>query len=388
MGKVKEFNGNDYVYSTLEVNQINQTDMNNLLNFVKEHKNIYLFGEGACGTGMAHYLSVCGFKNIRGNITSVSFNQKLHNYKMNEDGIILALKSDYYPEVLPIILDKIKISDILFLKENTKNIFVKTFSKEYIKNNMWISLPLALHCNINCASCNMFSPLCDKEIYLLEDIKRDLTILKKNQVNFTRFNITGGEPFLNTDILKILRYIRSEFAEKKIDLYTNGIIMSSLSDEDLRILSEYKIEFHITEYAGTQKYLNALYPRLDRLGIQYVLDYMDDNKLFYKKIIDFDKKVPIYNYINCQYYTYCFSFFIYNGKMYKCPMAMQARNINMYTDKKIEITEKDYLDLNKINSTDQIYDFWKTRMPMCDYCPRVNESIRWRKSEKKIEEWL
>ena len=125
MGKIKEFNGNNYVYDTIEVNQIEPKEMNNLVNFIKEHKKIYLFGKGACGTGMAEYLSVCKFRNVIGNITTENFNEKMNTYKEGEDGIILALKSDYYVEILPYILKKIKWKDILFLKEATKNMFVK-----------------------------------------------------------------------------------------------------------------------------------------------------------------------------------------------------------------------------------------------------------------------
>lgn len=388
MGKIKEFNGNNYAYDTIEVNQIEPKEMNNLVNFIKGHKKIYLFGKGACGTGMAEYLSVCKFRNVIGNITTENFNEKMNNYKEGEDGIILALKSDYYVEILPYILKKIKWKDILFLKEATKNMFVKIYSKDFLKKNMWISLPLALHCNINCASCNMFSPLCQEEIYSFEEIKKDLALIKKMQLEFIRFNITGGEPFLNKDIIKILKYIRMEFPEKKIDLYTNGIIMSTFSDEQLESLSKFRIEFHITEYEISKKYLDKLYPRLDKFNIFYILDYMDKHKIFYKKTIDFDKKVPIYDYINCQYYTYCFSFFMYKGKLFKCPMAMQTENINMHSSKKIERTLKDYLNLAEIKFPDQIYDFWKARMPMCDYCPRVTEAVTWKKSEKNIEEWM
>ena len=52
------------------------------------------------------------------------------------------------------------------------------------------------------------------------------------------------------------------------------------------------------------------------------------------------------------------------------------------------MTEKDYLELKDVTSAKQIYDFWKSRLPMCRYCPRVTEAITWKRSEKKIEEWM
>lgn len=388
MAKIKEFNGNDYVDNTIGENEIDKTDMDNLLSFLAKHKNVYLFGEGLCGTGMAEYLSVCGYKNVRGNVTSNSFEQKLKQYQIGIDGIILSLKADYYAEILPLILKKISINDILFLKEKTKQIFTRTFSRDYLKNHMWLTLPIALHCNINCASCNMFSPLCKKELYTLDSVRRDIAVIKEINLNLNRINITGGEPFLNTEIVEILKYIRSEFESIKIDLYTNGLVINNLSDEQLEAIAMNEIEFHITEYGVNPEKLDILYQRLDRLNISYVVDYLDENKLFYKKVIDFDKSVPVYEYINCQYYTYCFALFMYNGKLFKCPMALNVDKINMYSNKKIEFTPNDYLDLSNVNSVDQIYDFWQSRLPMCDYCPRVTETFTWRKSERKIEEWM
>ena len=44
MLKENGYNGNEYVDYILEENQINIDDMNNMINFINNHSNVYLYG--------------------------------------------------------------------------------------------------------------------------------------------------------------------------------------------------------------------------------------------------------------------------------------------------------------------------------------------------------
>lgn len=388
MARINEFDGNGYVDMTIETNQIDKEEMDDLFEFIAGHKEIYLFGRGLCGKGMHEYFEVCGFDKINGFVTSETFNEFLEKYKINESGLILSLKSDYYREILPMLLKTIQINDVFFLSEKTKRVFTQTFSRDYLNDNLWLSLPLALHCNINCASCNMFSPLCLPEFYLLKNVKRDIERIKSINPRFKKINITGGEPFLNPQALEILSYIRKAYPKLKIDIYSNGILLEKFSDKQFEILSQLKVEIHITEYEGFSEKLKKVYEKFDEWDIDYAVDFTDEKKLFYKKTIDFEKGTPVYDYINCQYYTFCFGIFLYDEKLYKCPMALNSEKINKYSKKSIMRTDKDYLNLQNVESINQIHDFWRSRLPMCGYCPRVTEVINWKKSERIIQEWM
>lgn len=387
MGEIRRYDGNSYVNITLDDNQIEVNEMDNLLHFIHSHKNIYLFGKGLCGTGMKEFFDVCQFDNIRGFVTSDTFEEMLSDYHKERDGIILSLKADYYAEILPLVLDKFQLKDVLFLKEKTKQIFIKTFSQSYFNDMFWLTIPLSLHCNINCASCNMFSPLCEPENYKLKKVISDLKKIQATGIKLNKINISGGEPFLNPEIVDILVNIRDLYPDLKIVVYTNGMLIDRLSIQQLELLKKCQLEFQITEYGINTEILQNVYYKFDNLGIRYIVDYTNEKKLFYKKVIDFDKSASIYEYINCQYYTYCFALFMYDGRLYKCPMALNADNINKYSEKKLERTEEDVLDVEAVGSTQQIYDFWRSYKPMCAYCPRVSKAFTWRKSEQKIEEW-
>lgn len=387
MLKENGYNGNEYVDYILEGSQINIDDMSNMLKFINSHSNIYLFGKGKCGSGFKEYSTICGFNNVKGFITSDTVNEFLGQYKQGEDGIILTLKSDYYREVLPLLWGFVDREDILFLLEKTKDIFVRVFSREYLVKHMWITLPMTKHCNINCASCNMFSPICKPECYTFEQVKKDLSIIKNIEIPLTKINITGGEPFLNPEIITILKYVRESFPNTKIEFFTNAILVDKLSDNEMVELAGCNAEFQITDYGIENDKLNNVYAKFDRFNIDYRINYNDENKLFFKKVINFDGDTPPYEYINCQYYTFCTAPILYNGKLYKCPLALNADSINSFFDKKIEVTSSDLLDINLVDDADKIYNFWESRLPMCRYCPRLSQTVKWTRSKRKIDEW-
>lgn len=386
MNSVRKFNGDEYVDLALNENQV--TDLDKMLSFINNHKNVYLFGRGKCGQGVYKYLKTCNLTDGVDFVTSDNLDDFMRKYEKGTDGIILSLKADYFRDILPKIWGKIDSDDIFFLRERSKEIFVNSFSDEYIKNHFWISLPIAKHCNINCSACSMYAPLCDCEFYSLESVKKDLSKIKEIGLPFAYINITGGEPFLNPEALEIIEYIRELYPSTRIDVYTNGVPLLKFEHDQFNRLKNCEIELQITEYKPTKGKLDYVYEMMNYSQISYRVDFFEETKLFFKKPIDLVNEVPITEYINCQYYAYCFSVFIFNGVVYKCATALCADAINKYAGGKLNVTEKDYLDLSNIISSDQIYDFWKSRLPMCRYCPRATESFEWKKSERKIEEWM
>ncbi|PIP82832.1 MAG: hypothetical protein CO113_10280 [Elusimicrobia bacterium CG_4_9_14_3_um_filter_62_55] len=86
-------------------------------------------------------------------------------------------------------------------------------------------------CNIGCVFCS--NPVegfrGTREKYTLEVITRKIEEYKQGHRRFLKFdqvsdyfNLTGGEPTLNPDFLKILGLIRKEFPSRLIRLLTNG----------------------------------------------------------------------------------------------------------------------------------------------------------------------
>lgn len=98
--------------------------------------------------------------------------------------------------------------------------------------------PIWPQCNIGCVFCSNptegYRDTTDQYAYpvlkkKLEDYKRGLqTFVKFDEVG-DYFNLTGGEPTLHPEFLKVLALIRTEFPENLIRLLSNGRMFS---DED------------------------------------------------------------------------------------------------------------------------------------------------------------
>jgi MoaA/NifB/PqqE/SkfB family radical SAM enzyme len=95
--------------------------------------------------------------------------------------------------------------------------------------------PIWPQCNIGCVFCSNpvegFRDTTDK--YSFEHLKRKLADYKAGRRTFVKFdevrdyfNLTGGEPTIHPEFLKVLAHIRTEFPESLIRLLSNGRMFS------------------------------------------------------------------------------------------------------------------------------------------------------------------
>lgn len=109
-----------------------------------------------------------------------------------------------------------------------------------LRNDMWVQhiykspvpspkleVHITEHCNLNCRMCSHFSPLAPETYLSLDEYTRDLTRLKElYQNDLFHFRILGGEPLLHPQILQFLRAAREIFEDTRIELLTNGLLLS------------------------------------------------------------------------------------------------------------------------------------------------------------------
>ena len=102
-------------------------------------------------------------------------------------------------------------------------------------------------CNLNCASCNHFSPLTNQSnMVTIEKAKKDFELLKTIGNKFNKITILGGEACLNPYVIPILE-LASQMFSGKVKLITNGTItkpLYNLKENNLDLA----IELVITEY--------------------------------------------------------------------------------------------------------------------------------------------
>jgi hypothetical protein len=78
-----------------------------------------------------------------------------------------------------------------------------------------------------------------------------------------------------------------------------------------------------------------------------------------------------------------------HGKIYTCPVIAYIEYFNNFFGKNLEVTEKDYIDIYKVKSIDEIYSFLCKPMPFCRYCniKKVVYGLGWAVSKKQVTEW-
>ena len=114
--------------------------------------------------------------------------------------------------------------DLLSCIQKYKYSLPKGFIYEYPIN---VFLKITSACNLRCKHC-FFSDIPEKynpnNDFNFSDIINLLDFLI-NDLNIMSILLTGGEPFLNNDILKIIKYIKSYYVP--LTIQTNGVLLSN-----------------------------------------------------------------------------------------------------------------------------------------------------------------
>ena len=105
---------------------------------------------------------------------------------------------------------------------------MKKYNQKKCKAPIFAGVRVTSYCNMKCPHCFAQE---QKMTMSLDKFKKVVDILVENELY--KITITGGEPFLNVDLLKMIEYVKSQ--ELVVSLHTNG---SLISDESVKVLKE------------------------------------------------------------------------------------------------------------------------------------------------------
>jgi hypothetical protein len=271
----------------------------------------------------------------------------------------------------------------------------------------WSALRFEFHvvdkCNLNCAGCIHFSQLCNKtehlDIYSIEkDIKR---LAELTEGKISDIKILGGEPLLHPEINKFLKITRKYFPSVlhsddygRIELVTNGILLSNQTDQFWQVCNENNIIISISDYPiKIKKELIKEKANLYGTRIKYSEEW-NPIKMFgsanqWAKIpMDIEGKQNYkYSFGKCVLAGGCFQ--LVNGRIYKCARIAFVKYFNEKFDLKLETLEDDYIDIYKVNNIDEILNKLTEPAPFCRYCKAEKTTWNnvWKLSTKSIEEY-
>lgn len=248
---------------------------------------------------------------------------------------------------------------------------------------MRVEYYINLKCNLNCAGCAAFSPLVsENDFKSLEKIKEDFkkfNILVKD--NISSLVILGGEPLLHPNINDIIIYFSELFPDTKLEIITNGIMIPKMDDEFFELVKS-KVLLYVTEYLRALDY-SKIYNILKERGIDYMIwgpkykfghQYLRENKEDIKR---------------CWYRDNIF--LLNDNKIYTCTEIafFEIFNKKFKGEHNLEISEEDYIDLDEIDSYEELMKKREKIPSFCNYCDgQDKEFIDWKPSKRDINEWL
>lgn len=403
-------------------------ELEQLIRFCRTHDEIYIYGHDLPQRLFSKYLAmsnlpITGFlvpeineEDIANepfpvlNLLSFSFQYRhFLTFPKKKIGALITIEENRYNEAVSM-LQKAGIKDFYFVSEwNKRTIPYKMTPRS--KDNFWLEVNLADHCNLNCQCCDHFSPLASKTFldfdqYVL-DIKR-LSELTDHHIGLMK--LQGGEPLLNDRLIEYFRVTREEFPNTHICLFTDGLLLlqwgQKVGEQNIwEAIKKYEIEIRMTCYPIPFKMENLL-EQIKEHGIEYTFDppvfkkgarvwfFSEIGALDYKGVkhsvkhpFDLTGQQEPYRFISC--YQFNESIVLRDGKIYTCPIIPYAHYFNKYFNQNLEVCKNDSIDIYKVNSYEEIAEFCTHRVPFCRYCAvQCRNSRTWKQSDHNIEEWV
>lgn len=245
-------------------------------------------------------------------------------------------------------------------------------------------------CNLNCSSCNHYSPLAENpNMITLSKAKDDFELLKKFDDKFDKITILGGEACLNPDLLPIIELSLQYFPDR-VKLITNGTITGRLYELRERNL-DLAIELVITEYPFIKNYrehydkLKEEFPNATFYTFRHEHGFISEHLSYEETNTNTDL------ILNCEK-RFKFVQFI-DGKLYICHYVAFIDNLKRIANFNFG-KEDAFIDLTKC-SGEEFDNFFTNAIPnICKHCKFVQKPYEeldkkpWSRTKKEPTEWI
>ena len=251
--------------------------------------------------------------------------------------------------------------------------------------NIFLEYYITTNCNLNCASCSTFSPLVKGTTHIdLEVIKSEtekMYRITNNGKNIYRLVLMGGEPLMHPNINEIITH----FGELNVPIriVTNGILIPTKKGEFFEILKKYNVEFIISIYPKI-KY-EKIFKKLEEYDCVYgKFTYLGDES-WGSQFLHREKK----GVTDCRYRGNIY--ILKDNKIFTCSETafFDIFDETFKGEHNLKLTKDDYVDLDDIDTLEELMDARKTIPPLCEYCDgSIKKGGKWTMSNNSIDEWL
>lgn len=264
-----------------------------------------------------------------------------------------------------------------------------TFLSRQLNEKINFEVNLADHCNLNCQSCNHFSPIASNNFLDVEQYRKDAKRVKQITENkIGTIMLLGGEPLLHENIEEICVITREAFCDAEISIVSNGLLLPKMKDSFWECCKQNNIGILLTKYQVKFDYEKwKLYAQEKGVRLTFTLDSVEC-KTTYKLPIDLEGKQNEYAmYAKCYHANKCVV--LKNGRFYTCPFAAYVNYFNSFFDENLPEEEQNSIGINEVNSLKELEDYLKMPVPMCRHCDicGYKYDIPWAVSKRAKSEW-
>ena len=243
-------------------------------------------------------------------------------------------------------------------------------------------------CNLNCRLCSHFAALVPNgEFYSFGQFQSDIERLK-HLIDVECIDLWGGEALLTPNLEQYIYKAREVFPESNIQIGTNGILLSSLSDHLISAIKETNAVIAVSIYPPLKAKVEESVKGLQDLGLHLVVIDNIEEKTFFTKSYNLEgKRNFIEAYEECQS-KQCHT--IFNGKLAGCYLPITAPYFNRYFGTNGFDTAGDVIDIyNSELTAEKLMIALHSPMNSCRYCyPISNEKWRQVEGKSEFEDWV
>lgn len=230
---------------------------------------------------------------------------------------------------------------------------------------------LTTKCNLNCTGCSiMCSNENNKQWFInKDDFIKQLHIIKEKLPNLSHIDLTGGETLIHPEFIDLCFEAHKILPHTHFNIWTNGILIDSFSDELIKTLYENNFSFQKTLYPKLTDMHEKQKNRFNNLNLELKVS---GARVFFNKFnFNLEKKHnPYQQFLQCYHFKQPYQFILYNGKIYNCcmmPHFVEALDIEEHYF--------DFLDINMLNSEQDLIKLAKSPKKACSYCNISDSSI-------------
>ena len=247
--------------------------------------------------------------------------------------------------------------------------FNMTMKKQ--KNKLSFTYHLADHCNLRCKGCDNYSSIAPERLQCPNEFSADIKrIGELFGNNIDTVWLMGGEPLLNPRVCEFMIAARSVFPnlEIRIHLVSNGILFMSMEEEFWKTARENDITISYTPYPID-------YPKdmekmiFDRYGVSLGHLMHKNDTIKRLQFLPFDlhgNQNADENFAECFHAGKCIQ--LRGGKLFTCNVRAYADFFADKYDVQLDLSQKDYIDIYKTDSAEEILAFLYKPIPFCRYC--------------------